>query len=178
MRIKWITYSVSSLLVLGMLAGCAQPVAPTIQGATQFPETAAATSAPTQPSTATPQAPSLEPTSPFVQITKNIPPTVTPKETTVSQSPLPSNEIDPNLEPLIQLAVKDLAGRLNIPEDQIEVLSAQAVVWSDPSMGCPAPNMRYIQIPQDGTLIRLQAGGQVYEYHSGGNKPPFLCENP
>ena len=178
MRIKSKYYCVSILLALGMLAGCAQE--PTVANpvASPFPEMATASSSLTQPSTATLQAPSIEPTSLFVQTTKIVPPTVNPKETTVNQSPPPSNEIDPNLEPLIQVAVKDLAGRLNIPENQIEVLSAQAVVWSDPSMGCPAPDMRYIQIPQDGTLIRLQAGGQIYEYHSGGNKAPFLCENP
>jgi hypothetical protein len=178
MRVESISYYVSILLALGMLAGCAQPISLPNQVASPFPETVSATSAPARSISATPQAPSLQPTSPFVQTTKIVPTISSPKETTVSKSPTLPNEIDPNLEPLIQQAVKDLAERLNISPDQIEVLAAGSVVWSDPSMGCPAPDMRYIQIPQDGALIRLQAGGQVYEYHSGGNKPPFLCENP
>jgi hypothetical protein len=32
------------------------------------------------------------------------------------------------------------------------------------------------QVPEDGLLIRLQAGDQTYEYHSGGFRDPFLCE--
>jgi hypothetical protein len=36
--------------------------------------------------------------------------------------------------------------------------------------------MVYIQVPQDGALIRLSAKGQVYDYHSGGNRGVFLCE--
>jgi hypothetical protein len=35
--------------------------------------------------------------------------------------------------------------------------------------------MAYAQVPEDGLLIRLQANGQTYEYHSGGIRDPFLC---
>lgn len=84
--------------------------------------------------------------------------------------------IDPLMEPLIQMAREDLAERLGVAEDQIEVLEARAVVWPDASLGCPQPGMAYIQIPFDGGLIRLEAGGQEYNYHTGGNDGPFLCE--
>jgi hypothetical protein len=33
-------------------------------------------------------------------------------------------------------------------------------------------------VPVDGLLIRLESGGQLFEYHSGGGKAPFLCEQP
>lgn len=85
---------------------------------------------------------------------------------------------DPAMEPLVQLARQDLAQRLGIPAGQIEVLEAEAVVWPDTSMGCPQPGMAYLQVPQDGARIRLSAKGQVFDYHSGGNRLPFLCENP
>jgi hypothetical protein len=55
------------------------------------------------------------------------------------------------------------------------VLAAEEVTWPDTSMGCPQPGMAYLQVPQDGMLIRLNAGGRVYAYHSGGNRAPFLC---
>jgi hypothetical protein len=38
--------------------------------------------------------------------------------------------------------------------------------------------MGYRQVQVDGLLIRLESGGRIFEYHSGGNKPPFLCEQP
>ena len=86
--------------------------------------------------------------------------------------------IDPGLRPYIDIAVTDLAGRLNVDPSAIEVLSASLKTWSDASMGCPQPDMRYLQVPQDGSIIELQAGGTIYRYHSGGNRLPFLCEQP
>jgi hypothetical protein len=89
-----------------------------------------------------------------------------------------SGTVEPGLEPLITLAIKDLASRLSLAEGEIEVLEAVAVVWPNAALGCPQPGMSYRQVPMDGTLIRLQAEGKVYEYHSGGGRDPFLCEQP
>jgi hypothetical protein len=36
--------------------------------------------------------------------------------------------------------------------------------------------MAYLQIPEDGALIILQARETSYEYHNGGNRGLFLCE--
>ncbi len=85
---------------------------------------------------------------------------------------------EPGLAPLLTQAKEDLAQRLSVPVDQIEVLEARAVVWPDASLGCPQPGMKYKQVPMDGALIRLVVDGQVYEYHSGGSRDPFLCEQP
>jgi hypothetical protein len=78
--------------------------------------------------------------------------------------------------PLVILAKEDLAERLGVTLDQIELLSFEEVVWPDASLGCPQPGMAYIQMLQDGALIRLSAKGQMYDYHSGGNRGVFLCE--
>jgi hypothetical protein len=87
-----------------------------------------------------------------------------------------SNESASGQNALIDTAVTDLAQHLNISEDEIEVVSFEAKTWSDTSMGCPHPEMAYLQVPQDGALIQLSVDGQLYEYHSGGNREPFLCE--
>jgi hypothetical protein len=89
----------------------------------------------------------------------------------------PSDIIDDIDNPLVMQARQDLADRLGVSLEGIEVLSFEAVVWPDASMGCPKPGMAYIQVPQDGALIRLSAAGQEYDYHSGGNRGVFLCEN-
>jgi hypothetical protein len=77
---------------------------------------------------------------------------------------------------LVIKAVEDLAGRLSVDVEEIGVLDVQEVVWPDSSLGCPLPGMAYKQVPEDGLLIRLEVDGQVYEYHSGGMRDPFLCE--
>jgi hypothetical protein len=82
------------------------------------------------------------------------------------------------MERLIALATEDLARRLSISRDGIQVVEANAVVWPDGALGCPQPGMMYTQVLQEGTLIVLEAGGQVYNYHSGGGRAPFLCEQP
>lgn len=79
-------------------------------------------------------------------------------------------------EPLLRVAVGDLAQRLNIDPADIDVIEASAVVWPDRSLGCPRPGMAYAQVPQDGARIRLRAGGREFDYHSGGGRAPFLCD--
>jgi hypothetical protein len=96
----------------------------------------------------------------------------------VSPIPIEPTPVEPGLEPLIAQAKSDLAAELSIGVDQIEVLEARAVVWPDASLGCSQPGMEYRQVPMDGTLILLTVDGRVYEYHSGGGRDPFLCEQP
>lgn len=89
-------------------------------------------------------------------------------------TPTPSNL---EAEPIVLQAKQDLAKQLTISVDQISLVEVQEVTWSDSSLGCPQPGMMYTQALVDGYLIRLRAAGKIYEYHSGGNRPPFLCQN-
>jgi hypothetical protein len=77
-----------------------------------------------------------------------------------------------------EAAKADLARRRAIAPEAIVVVEVRDVVWPDAGLGCPRPGMAYKQVPVDGLLIRLESGGQLFEYHSGGGKPPFLCEQP
>lgn len=87
--------------------------------------------------------------------------------------------IDSSLQPFVDMAIADLAGRLGISESEVTALSATLVVWPDTSLGCPQPDMVYAQVPQDGSLIELGAAGKVFRYHTGGNQyTPFLCDQP
>jgi len=84
--------------------------------------------------------------------------------------------VDPALQQLVDRAVADLAQRLNVDRSSIAVVEARAMVWPDAAMGCPRPGLMYPQVQQEGALIRLTTGGREYAYHSGGSRPPFLCE--
>lgn len=90
---------------------------------------------------------------------------------TMTQTP-----IDPGLQQLVDTAKQDLALLLSIPSTEIDLVEAKAVVWPDSSLGCPQPGMQYLQVPEDGALVILQAAGINYEYHNGGSRGPFLCE--
>ena len=87
--------------------------------------------------------------------------------------PLPDN---PALQELVMQAQNDLAQRLGVEVDRIDLVELTPVVWPDGSLGCPEPGMAYTQVQVEGLLIRLRAGKRIYAYHSGGGQPPFLCE--
>ena len=78
----------------------------------------------------------------------------------------------------VEAAKADLARRRAVAPDTIRVVEVRDVTWPDRGLGCPQPGMAYNQVQVDGLLIRLESGGQLFEYHSGGSKAPFLCEQP
>jgi hypothetical protein len=78
----------------------------------------------------------------------------------------------------VEAAKADLARRRAVAPDSIRVVEVRDVIWPDLGLGCPQPGMAYKQVQVDGLLIRLESGGQLFEYHSGGGKGPFLCEQP
>jgi len=118
---------------------------------------------PTEPAT-----PTRQPSPTAVKATTQEAPVT---ETTSPQ--IPENQPD---NPFVQQAKEDLAERLKIDIERIELLAFELVTWSDSSLGCPQPGMAYPQVPVDGAVIRLAAGDQTYEYHTGGTRSPFLCE--
>ena len=128
--------------------------------------------------------PNIPPTQPLAtapQVTQppslTAAPGVTPiKEETMPSIPKTPGTSGPSENRLVIQAKEDLAERLSTAVDQIQLVEFRAVVWPDASLGCPQPGMAYKQVPQDGGLIRLEVDGRLYEYHSGGSRPPFLCE--
>ena len=75
-------------------------------------------------------------------------------------------------------AMNDLAKRLGIAAEDVMVVSAEEVTWSDGSIGCPEPGKMYTQMLVSGSLILLEADGKQYEYHAAAGRAPFYCEKP
>lgn len=76
---------------------------------------------------------------------------------------------------LVTGAVADLAERLSVDVGSILVVSVEEVVWPNGGLGCPLPDMKFTQLPEDGLRIVLRHDGTDYEYRSGGSIAPFLC---
>lgn len=89
-----------------------------------------------------------------------------------SDSPDTGDQVD---NPLVLQAKEDLAKRLGVQISEIDLLEYKQVIWPDSSLGCPQPGIAYAQVPQDGVLLRLGVGREMYFYHSGGDQVPFLC---
>lgn len=103
-------------------------------------------------------------------------PTDVEQEEIVTNATNTPNSSNPTSQRLVAQAKEDLAERLDVETEQIEVVEAKSVVWPDTSLGCPQPGMAYTQVQRDGMLIRLRVEDRTYEYHSGGGRNPFLCE--
>ncbi|HKZ71122.1 MAG TPA: hypothetical protein VJ020_13640 [Anaerolineales bacterium] len=161
-----------------ILAACA-PTDPIIESEATQPG-GAVTDSTSEPITSTevPSDPTARPILDVQSVTAEVLiPTIIPSlavETHIT--PNPSAQPPAGTEKWIELAKQDLAKRLSIDLSQITFIEYRNVTWPDGSLGCPQPDMGYIQIMIDGYAIWLGAGKQVYEYHGSGDRDPFLCE--
>lgn len=76
---------------------------------------------------------------------------------------------------LVAPAIQDLAVRLGVAPEAVDVVEVTEVDWPDASLGCPAPDMGYAQVITPGMQVILQSGGQSYAYHGRSPNDLFLC---
>ena len=94
-----------------------------------------------------------------------------------AQAGMDTDQVDPRAAALVEQARKDLTERLNIHGDEIHVQSVEAMQWRDSSLGCPQPRTNYLMVITPGYLIKLEARGRVYEYHTSMEEAVY-CEQP
>lgn len=94
------------------------------------------------------------------------------------QSPVQQDQAPEATSPervLASAAIEDLAGRLGVAPEAIEVVEINEIDWPDASLGCPAPDMGYAQVITPGIQVILESGGQTYAYHGSSPNDLFLC---
>ncbi len=79
-------------------------------------------------------------------------------------------------EELLERIRADAAGRLGVEAASLEVVRAEAVTWSDGSLGCPKPDVVYTQALEPGYWVVLQAGEQQLDYRARASGQFFVCE--
>ncbi|MGH8875315.1 MAG: hypothetical protein ACRDVM_08725 [Acidimicrobiia bacterium] len=100
--------------------------------------------------------------------------------------PVPLERVPPADEPvvgevpdeLMQPVMADAAVRAEVEASQVEVVRAQAVQWSDGSLGCPEPGMFYTQAIIDGYWVEVEAGGERLDYRLDNRGNFRLCNQP
>lgn len=100
---------------------------------------------------------------------------------TFQETPMPPGTsiqppFDAHLSAVVEMARADLSRRLSVAPADVTLVEVRSVIWPDGGLGCPRPGMVYPQVQVEGLLIRLRVAGRGYDYHSGGNRAPFLCE--
>ena len=117
----------------------------------------------------------MEEKTPAPSATDN-PPTTGAVDEEAAAEPTQPAITHPNAQ--VATAMTDIVNRIGASAGAIEVVSVEEVTWPDGSIGCPQPGMRYTQAIVNGTRIVLRVSGADYEYHSGGAREVFYCENP
>lgn len=106
-----------------------------------------------------------------------LPPTNSPEPYTDNSAvPVQIITSDADSQRLIRLAKENLAGKLNIDVDQIQLLTVGAVLWPDSSLGCPQMGNMYTQVVTTGFQIKLEAAGKTYVYHTDNKDRILLCQ--
>ena len=100
---------------------------------------------------------------------------ITPQPGDGTPQEMPQPGVPGGLSSISQLVSRELAQRLGKEMSDITVISQQAVEWSDGALGCPGPNMAYIQVIIPGFKIVLQADGRTYNYHTDTGSSFVLC---
>ncbi|TDT15264.1 hypothetical protein BDK89_0830 [Ilumatobacter fluminis] len=165
---------ISTLAITTAMTLCAcgsDDDSPTADSAATPPSpTIAETTAPTEPTTTT----APEASSPSTSPSKTAPAVATTTPPPTSTQSTEETTVPTDAEP-VEIAIADLAGRLDVTADDIEIVSVVEVTWPDGGLGCPEPGMAYTQALVNGSRIVLSVDAIEYEYHSGQSGVPFYC---
>ena len=80
-----------------------------------------------------------------------------------------------NLTSLVDKAKEDLARRLEITPDEIEVMHIEKAEWPDTSLGCAEPGLARRPVAIPGYRIILSANGREYVYHTNNESGAVYC---
>lgn len=108
----------------------------------------------------------IDPEGPLVQCTEDGLPAGHPPAPTDSIEGAILLEDDETLPRLIERAMADLVQAAGVATEEITVVRAEEVEWSDTSRGCPQPDVSYLQVITPGFLIVLQSGDNTYNFHA------------
>jgi hypothetical protein len=81
-------------------------------------------------------------------------------------------------EDMLSAVVEDAASGAGVDPSDVQVITAEAVTWSDGSLGCPEPGMSYTQALVPGYRVVLEIDGEELSFHSDASGEFRFCEDP
>lgn len=142
-----------------LAAACSGEATPFVEPTQALiPSTATFTPSPVPPTT-TPQ-PSMAAPGELVEITPE------GEATEPSNAAADELAVDPVASELAMLAQRRIAQDLNLPARRVRIVEVTPYVWTDTSLGCPAPGETYAALTVDGYRIVLSAGDNEYIFHT------------
>jgi hypothetical protein len=83
--------------------------------------------------------------------------------------------VNTHLQSITQAALAEAARHTGLAASALKLVSAESVTWSDGSLGCPQPGMLYTQALVPGYRIRIEARGELLDYHANARGGLSLC---
>ena len=96
-------------------------------------------------------------------------------ETRPADPSMPMGGID---EDTIADLLAAAAADANVELDEITVVTAEQVTWSDGALGCPEPGMMYTQALVPGYRVVLEIDGEEHHFHASEGGEFVYCEDP
>jgi len=100
-------------------------------------------------------------------------------EPTVTPAPIPTGKNlhvkDEVPQGILDPILKEAAALAKVSHEQLVIVRAQSVIWSDGSLGCPEPGMMYTQALVNGYWVIIEAGGKKYDFRVGSGGSFRLC---
>jgi hypothetical protein len=103
-------------------------------------------------------------------MTKGLPP---PKSTVAPDALLTAGKVD--LKTTVDAALADASRRTGRPATSLKVVSAEALIWPDGSLGCAEPGVMYTMAPVPGYRVLIRAGEEALDYRASDGGYLRLC---
>ncbi|VUD68963.1 hypothetical protein TDB9533_04324 [Thalassocella blandensis] len=88
----------------------------------------------------------------------------------------PTKKLGPlTKEILSNIAKTDLAYKLRVEKNQVQIKKINEVTWTDASLGCPQGKKDYKKESIPGYVFHLNVNGKNYTYHSDQTTKVFAC---
>jgi hypothetical protein len=88
---------------------------------------------------------------------------------------IPSGEVP---DDLLADVLAQAADRAGVDVSEARIATAEAVTWSDGSLGCPEPGMAYTQALVPGYRVVVEAGGEELHFHGAESGDFRFCDDP
>jgi hypothetical protein len=73
---------------------------------------------------------------------------------------------DPIAAELVRLTREAVARETDLPARRVQLISVEAVVWTDSTLNCPPPDAQPVAMTIDGYRILLRVGERDYLFHT------------
>lgn len=90
----------------------------------------------------------------------------------------PSRPIEGLAEDLVADVIDEAAAGAGVDASQVQVVAAEAVIWSDGSIGCPEPGMMYTQALVPGYRVVVEVDGEALHFHAAETGGFRFCADP